>query len=332
MKILIGAALATVVATPALAEKVTIAVGGQTCLCYLPAVLTEAMGTFDKHGVEVDLVDFKGGSQALKAVVGGSADVVSGYYDHTVTMAAKNQPMTAFVVQDRYPGIAIAVAPGTDDIGGLSDLGGKTVGVSAPGSSTDYFLKYVLDRNGLPRDAASVVGVGVGATAVAAMEQGQIGAGVMLDPALTVLQSGHPDLKILVDTRSAADTQALFGGDYPGGVLYAPTEWVEANSDTVQRMATAVVETLDWIRNHSSEEIADAMPAEIVGSDREAYVRALDASRGIFSETGMMDPAGAEAVLAVFAAGDEQIRDADIDLSATYDNSYAEAAAGTVIQ
>lgn len=328
MKILFGAALAAMMVTgPALAEKVTIAVGGQTCLCYLPAVLSEAMGTFDKHGVEVDLVDFKGGSQALKAVVGGSADVVSGYYDHTITMAAKHQPMTAFVVQGRYPGIAIAVAPGSDDIATLADLGGKTVGVSAPGSSTDYFLKYALDKNGLPQDAASVVGVGVGGTAVAAMEQGQIDAGVMLDPALTVLQSAHPDLKILVDTRSAADTQALFGGDYPGGVLYAPTEWVEANTEVVQRLAAAIVETLDWIGNHSSEEIADAMPAEIVGSDREAYVRALDASRGIFSETGTMDPAGAEAVLTVFSGGSEEVRNADIDLSATYDNGYAEKAA-----
>jgi NitT/TauT family transport system substrate-binding protein len=234
--------------------------------------------------------------------------------------------MTAFVVQGRYPGIAIAVAPGRD-IAALSDLGGKTVGVSAPGSSTDYFLKYVLDKNGLPRDAASVVGVGVGGTAVAAMEQGQIDAGVMLDPALTVLQSAHPDLKILVDTRSAADTKALFGGDYPGGVLYAPTEWVEANTDTVDRLAAAIVETLNWIKDHSSEEIADAMPAEVVGSDREAYVRALDASRAIFSETGTMDPAGAEAVLAVFAGGNEEVRNADIDLSATYDNAYAEKAA-----
>ena len=70
--------------------KVTIAVGGASCLCYLPTVLASALGEYDKAGVEIELVDFKGGSDALKAVIGGSADVVSGYYDHCVNLAAKN--------------------------------------------------------------------------------------------------------------------------------------------------------------------------------------------------------------------------------------------------
>ena len=258
MKLIHAAIAALLAATPAVAEPVRIAVGGQTCLCYLPVVLSEAMGNFDKHGVEVELIDFKGGSQALKAVVGGSAEVVSGYFDHTVAMAAKKQPMTAFVAQDRYPGLALVVADGkTAEITSPADLAGRKVGVSAPGSATDYFLKFLLDKNGQPRDAAAVVGVGVGATAVAAMQQGEIDAAVMLDPAITMLVAQAPGSKVLVDTRTAADTTALFGGDYPGGVLYAPTPWVEENRDTAGKMAAAMVETLTWIKDHSSAEIAD---------------------------------------------------------------------------
>ena len=327
MKLIHAAIAALLAATPAVAEPVRIAVGGQTCLCYLPVVLTEAMGTFDKHGVEVELIDFKGGSQALKAVVGGSAEVVSGYFDHTVAMAAKKQPMTAFVAQDRYPGLALVVAEGkAAEINGPADLTGRKVGVSAPGSATDYFLKFLLSKNGQPRDAASVVGVGVGATAVAAMQQGEIDAAVMLDPAITMLTTAVPGSKVLVDTRTAEDTSALFGGDYPGGVLYAPTPWVEANKDTTGKMAAAVVETLHWIKDQSSAEIAEKMPAEIVGSDKAAYIAALDASRAIFSETGTIDPKGAEAVLAVFAAGDPDIAAANVDVTKGYDNSFAEAA------
>ncbi|WP_273500827.1 ABC transporter substrate-binding protein [Paracoccus sphaerophysae] len=325
---LIHAAIALMLgASPVMAEPVRVAVGGQTCLCYLPVVLSEAMGTFDKHGVEVELIDFKGGSQALKAVVGGSAEVVSGYFDHTVAMAAKKQPMTAFVAQDRYPGLALVVADGkTAEIASPADLAGRKVGVSAPGSATDYFLKFLLDKNGLKRDAAAVVGVGVGATAVAAMQQGEIDAAVMLDPAITMLATQSPGSKVLVDTRTAADTTALFGGDYPGGVLYAPTPWVEENRETAGKMAAAVVETLTWIKDHSSAEIADRMPAEIVGSDKAAYVAALDASRAIFSQTGMIDPKGAAAVLALFEAGDPAIAAARVDVAKGYDNSFAEAA------
>jgi len=69
--------------------------------------LAEQLGEYKKAGVEVELVDFKGGSQALTAVIGGSADVVSGYFDHCVNLAAKGQHLQSFVVYDRFPGFAL---------------------------------------------------------------------------------------------------------------------------------------------------------------------------------------------------------------------------------
>src|ERR1700710_1607930 len=132
------------------AAKVTIAVGGAGCLCYLPTVLAEQLGEFKKAGVEVELINFKGGSQALTAVIGGSADVVSGYSDHCVNLAAKNQALEAFVVYDRYPGFALVVSPKhADKVKTIADLKGLKIGVSAPGSSTDFFLKYILSKNGV---------------------------------------------------------------------------------------------------------------------------------------------------------------------------------------
>src|ERR1700740_2146358 len=84
--------------------KITIAIGGGACLCYLPTVLAKQLGEYEKAGLAVELVDLKGGSDALKAVLGGSADVVSGYFDHCVNLAAKHQELVSFVVYDRYPG------------------------------------------------------------------------------------------------------------------------------------------------------------------------------------------------------------------------------------
>ena len=56
---------------PAQAQsKVTIAVGGGACLCYLPTVLAKQLGEYEKAGLTVELVDLKGGSDALKAVLG----------------------------------------------------------------------------------------------------------------------------------------------------------------------------------------------------------------------------------------------------------------------
>ncbi len=188
-------------------SKITLAVGGAGCLCYLPTMLAEQLGEYKKAGVTVEIVDFKGGSQSLTAVIGGSADVVSGYFDHCVNLAAKHQELQAFVVYDRYPGLALVVGPKqTGKINSVKDLADKKVGVSAPGSSTDFFLKYLLSKNGVDPNSVGVVGIGLAATAVAAMEQGSVDAAVMLDPSVTLLQAKYKDLKILSDTRTQSDT------------------------------------------------------------------------------------------------------------------------------
>jgi NitT/TauT family transport system substrate-binding protein len=306
-------------------SKVTIAIGGGACLCYLPTVLAKQLGEYEKAGLAVELVDLKGGSDALKAVLGGSADVVSGYFDHCVNLAAKKQELQSFVVYDRYPGLVLVVSPKqTGKINSIKDLAGKKVGVSAPGSSTDFFLKYQLKKNGLDPQGTAVIGIGLGATAVAAMQQGQIDAAVMLDPAVTVLQGSHKDLKILSDTRTQKDTLDVFGGEYPGGALYTTTAWIKSHDKEVQALTTAMMNTLKWIHTHSPEEIMAKMPETMVGKDKELYLAALKNTLPMYSETGLMDPKGAAAVLAVFSEGSPEVAKANIDVSKTYTNKYVE--------
>lgn len=306
-------------------SKVTIAIGGASCLCYLPTVMAKQLGEFDKAGVSVEMVDFKGGSQALTAVLGGSADVVSGYFDHCVNLAAKNQHMQAFVVYDRYPGFALVVSPKqTDTIKSIKDLAGKRVGVSAPGSSTDYFLKYILKKNGVDPNGVGVIGIGLGATAVAAMEQGSVDAAIMLDPAVTLLQGKNKNLRILSDTRTQKDTIDVFGGEYPGGALYTRADWIAKHPKEAGAMAKAIINTLKWIHSHTPEQIMEKMPSELVGADKALYLAALKNTLPMYSQTGKMDPKGAEAVLAVFSQSSPAVAQAKIDLSKTYTNKFVE--------
>ncbi|HET7411732.1 MAG TPA: ABC transporter substrate-binding protein, partial [Pararhizobium sp.] len=322
-----AAALLTIGGMASAQAEVKIAIGGASCLCYLPTVLAKQLGNYEKAGVDVQLINFKGGSQALTAVVGGSADVVSGYFDHTIELAAKNQHLKSFVVYDRVPGLVLVVAPDqTGKITSVKDLKGKKVGVSAPGSSTDFFLKYELKEAGLPTDSAAVIGVGLGGTAIAAMEQGQIDAAVMLDPAVTVLQQKYKDLTILTDTRSQADTEKVFGGDYPGGAFYTKDSWLKENPKDAQGLVNAMLATLDWIHSHSPKEIMEKMPPEMVGSDKDAYLAALKNTMPMYSKDGMMDPKGAQAVLDVFSVGSPDVAKANIDVTSTYTNEFVKKA------
>jgi len=214
-------------------------------------------------------VQFKGGSESLKAVMGGSADVASGYFDHCVNLAAKGQHLQSFVVYDRFPGFALVVSPKhANEIKSVKDLANKKVGVSAPGSSTDFFLKYMLSKNGVDANSVAVIGVGLGATAIAAMEQGQIDAAIMLDPAVTVLQGTYKDLKILSDTRSQKDTLAVFGGEYPGGALYAQADWIKSHEKDVQGMTNAIMSTLKWRRRRAHRPV-DHLCAGLHRRDRQ---------------------------------------------------------------
>jgi NitT/TauT family transport system substrate-binding protein len=306
---------------------VRIAIGGAGCLCYLPVMLAEQLGEYEKAGIDVEIFNFKGGAPALTAVLGGSADVVSGFYDHCIDIVPKGKPLQSIVVYGRLAAMALVVSPkSSGEVKSIKDLAGKKVGVTAPGSSTDFFLKFLLKKNGVAPDSVATVGVGTDFPSVAATEQGQVDATIMLDPAVTIMEQRHKDATILVDTRTVEGTKAVFGTEYPTSTLYAPTPWVASHEKESRGLAEAVIATLKWIHEHSAEEIAAKMPKELVGDDKALYIAALKATLPLYSQTGLMDPKGPVAVHAVLSQSLPEVAEAKIDLDKTYTNKFAEEA------
>jgi NitT/TauT family transport system substrate-binding protein len=305
-------------------RRVRIAVGGQTQLIYLPTTLAQELGFYREQGIDAELEDFAGGAKALQSLVGGSADVVSGFYDHTIQMAADGREFVAFVAMLRFPGMVIATSPQrADTIVRVADLEGRVVGVTSAGSSSQMLLTYLLRRHGVPADAVSVTSIGTAATAVAAMEHGKVDAGVMADPSFTMVARRNPAVRVLADLRTLEGVKQAFGTDtYPASVLYSSSEWVRANRDTASRLARAIVRTLQWIQTHSPEEIAARMPKAFRGDDDALYVEALKASMPMFSPDGAMSAEGAEVVRQLLAGSLEKVRAATIDTSKTFTNEF----------
>lgn len=324
-----GLALALVAGMAQAADKpqVTISVGGRTFIAYLPLTLAEQLGYFKAAGLDEKSVDFKGGSKALAAVIGGSADVVMGYYDHTIEMQAKGKDLKAVVEVDRFPGIVLAVRSDlADQIKTVADLKGHTVGVTAPGSSTNFFLNYLLVKAGVKPTDVSVIGVGASSSAVAAIEHDQIDALVNLDPAITLMKK-RGDIKVLVDTRTEADTKDVFGGAYPAATLYAKQSYIDAHPETIQKLVNAMVHTLKWMQGKSAAEIVEHMPAEYyAGSGKDLYTKMLAQSMEMFSPTGRFEESGPKNALKVLSLSSKEIADADIDLSKTYTNKFVKQA------
>lgn len=306
--------------------KLTLAVGGKNLLYYLPLTIAETQGYFKDEGLDITIVDFAGGALALRALVGGSADVVSGAFEHTINMQAKGQAIRAFALEGRAPQIVLGVNPRTmPNYKTVADLKGKKIGVTAPGSSTNVMANFVLAKAGLKPSDVSIIGVGAGNGAVAAMRSGQIDAMSNLDPVMTMLQRSG-DLKIISDTRVVAEADKVFGGPMPAACLYAPQGFIDKNPGTVQALANAIVRANRWIQAAGPSDIVKAVPETYLLGDRALYIDAFMAAKGALSPDGMFPEAGPATALRALQSVDETLKGVKFDLSAVYTNDFVKRA------
>ncbi len=305
---------------------IRMAVGGQTQFIYLPLTLANQLGYFKDEGLSVQISDLRGGSEALAALMGGSVDMVTGFYEHTIRARAQGKRLVMVALFDRYPGLVLMVGKQhSNEVHSIKELVGKPVGVTAPGSSTDQLVKYILRQNNLEPQSIPVVTGGSQTTMVAALEQDRVWAGVIVDPLASRLERDGI-AKVLYDTRTEKGTLEIFGGPWPAGGFYTSVEFVQQHPALVQSIVNAGIRALRFLKEHSPEEVAAKMPESFWGGDRDHYVSSLRANLAMFSSDGLMPPDGPPNVLKTLSLVDETIANTKIDLQDTYNDSFARAA------
>jgi len=308
-------------------KKITIAVGGKSLFYYLPLSVAERKGFFKDEGLEVEIPDFPGGAKALQALVGGSADVVSGAYEHTINMAAKHQPIKAVVLQQKYSAIVLVMPKDkAASYNGGKGLKGLKVGVTAPGSSTNMFVSNLLVKAGLKPTDVSIIGVGAGAGAVAAMEKGEIDALANLDPVVTQLEATGK-FTAVVDTRTEQGMKEVYGGDYMASVIYTTDDYIKKNPNTVQAVVNAMVRADKWLAHASPDEVVALMPDTYKAGNPALYKQGFEKNMKGYSADGMMSMKAAENVYKVLKAFEPSVIAAgNLDLAKTFDNSFVQKA------
>jgi NitT/TauT family transport system substrate-binding protein len=326
-------ALCVTLATAANAQAIekpnlTLGVGGKSLLYYLPLTLAERLGYFKEEGLNVTINDFAGGAQSLQALIGGSVDVVAGAYEHTIRMQATGQDIKAVIELGRFPGIVLAVKKEkTGQVKSFADLKGLKIGVTAPGSSTNFFVMYLMVKNGLKADDASFIRVGAGPTAVAAVKRGEIDAIANLDPVITKLEQDG-DIVVMADSRTEQGNVTLFGGNNPAAVIYLKTDFIEKNPVTTQRVVNAMYKALKWLEKASPEDVAKAVPEAYYIGDRALYIDAFKASRPRYSKTGLIPEKGMQNANEMLVLFDKEVADAKVDPKKTVDDRFVKKAAG----
>ncbi len=329
----IAAATAAVVAAPVLRaqgklekSKLVLAVGGKSSIYYLPLTIAEQLGFFKAEGLDIELSDFSGGTTALQAVIGGSADVVAGAYEHTINLQSKKFFFQAFVLLGRAPQIALGVS--TKTMPGYkvwADLRSKKIGVTALGSSTNMMANMLLARAGVKLDEVSFVGVGATASALAAIRSGQIDALSYIDPVMTMLEQ-KGDVRIIADTRTLKGTLDVFGGPMPAGCLYAPVEFVQKHPNTIQALTNAVVHSLKWLQTAGPGDIIRTVPEAYLLGDRGLYLASFNKVHEAIALDGLIPEEGVKTALRALASFEPAVKADKIALGRTYTNEFARKA------
>ncbi|HEX9496454.1 MAG TPA: ABC transporter substrate-binding protein [Candidatus Limnocylindria bacterium] len=322
-----AAATSAAAATQAAPAKVSIMVGGLNKQIYLPNKLTEALGYFKDQNLTVDLIDEPSGKDTTVEVVAGNVDFGSGSYDHTIDIAAAGKSITMVALLLQEPGEFVMVSKQkADSLKSPKDLKGANAGVTSIGSGTHTLMRAIVTKAGLQISDVNYIAAGAGDTFIAAMKQGKIDVGVTTQPTVLRLQKTG-DGQIFVDLSKVETTRAALGGDYPFISVFARADYIAKNKDIVQRVVNAYVKTLKWIQTHTPLEIAEKLPADYYGGDKDGYVQALKDSMGMFSPTGKMTPGAPEFELSLLKQFNENVqKNPNVDLSKTYTDEFVNAA------
>jgi NitT/TauT family transport system substrate-binding protein len=306
--------------------KITIGVGGKSLFYYLPLTIALQNGYFKAEGLDVEVQDFPGGARALQALLGGSVDVVSGAFEHTITQQAKGQNIEALVLQGKYAGIVLGMSKAKSaTYKSPADLKGMKIGVTAPGSSTNMFVNVLLAKAKLPPDSVAIIGVGATAGAVAIMKRGEIDAISNLDPVISQLESDGAIVPV-VDTRTAKGMQDVYGGAYAAGCIYVPVEFSKKYPNTAQAIVNAMVHALRFIQQSTPDQIVAAVPTDYY-TDKAQYKAALEKNIETYKHDGSIGIDAAQAVYRDLKSFDPQVQTATVDVAKSFNMTFQQKAA-----
>jgi len=307
-------------------QRVRIGVGGQASIYHLPLAIAVNRGYFQAQQLEVEVIDFAGGGKAMQALLTDAVDVLSGAFEHSIRAQARGMATQAFVLVSESPQIAMAVSLNAlPDYRSLTDLRGKKIGISAPGSSTQMVASLVLGQAGIAAQEVSFIGLGTGVAALEALRTGKVDALVNSEPLMAHLEA-RDAVRIVADTRTPAGTAQLFGGPVASNVLLARNRYIDANPQTVQRLTNAMLNTLDWLRQATPDEITAAVPESWLMNNAPLYQKAFSNLQPSLSADGRFTHQAVTNLLQALHGFDQTLGKRDLDPHVTWTNRFVDNA------
>jgi NitT/TauT family transport system substrate-binding protein len=271
-------------------------------LCGVPYEVARSAGHFKKHGLNIELVYTRGGSAAMAALVGNAVDYAATSLDVAITAFAKGADVRRFAVTGRLPLFALATSPkAAAQVQTLKDLEGRTVAVSGLGNADHALTLYLLAQ--AKADTGKVKFATMGVNLLEALRQGQVDAGMVQEPALTLLQRAGS--RTLVNAMDLADARRYLGGTYEFmGVAVRGKEIKERRAEMIA-LTRALADALKALRQMSGDELIAALPKTMTtGLDTKEFGEIIARYRdSLYPEAVTIDPAAADRVAQTLIVG-----------------------------
>lgn len=287
-------------------------------LCVVPYEVARARGHFREQGLDVELVYTRGGNQAMQTLVGGAVDYAGTSLDVALQAFANGAPIRRFASTGRLPLFALATAPArAEQVRTVKDLEGRTVGISGLGNADHALVLFLLKQAGA--DTARVRFAAIGTNLFEALRRGQVDAGMVQEPALTLVEEAGG--RVVFNAMDLADATRELGGAYEFMGVAVRAEERDRRLDEMRRLSAALAAGLRDTRAIPIEEVVAALPRELVaGGDRGRLGIMLERYRGsLFPEDVRIDVEAARRVeQANRVAG---LLKADVDLGVLLDRA-----------
>ena len=293
-------------------------------LSHLAVYTAHSLGFFAQEGPRVELEALNSSAKTMEALLGGSIDAAAATYNQLLLVRqSSGRDLQSFFVLSLRPSQVLAAAPGVGDIRNVKDLEGRTVGVMSVGSASHQDLTQLLFQQGADISRVRVAAIGSAASAVAALETRKVDAAMLLSLAFETLRARHPEVRAIVDLRSAEGTRQLHGvSQSVASVMVARTEWLSRNQAAARAVAKALARAGRWIRNTRLDQVEPKLPAAFRTPGSQAGQNALRAVIEGLSADGRMPPEAPEAVRRYLVRAGSLT--SEVDLAKTYTNSYLE--------
>lgn len=246
-------------------------------LCVVPYEATRAAGFFEEEGLDVELVYTRGGSAALQALNGGAVDYAATSFDAALSAYANGANIMRFATTGQLPLFALVSSPETaDSTTGIEALRGKTIGVAALGTADHALALFLLGQAGVQENEVEFATLGT--NLYHALRLGEVDAGMVQEPALSLLQ--EKGARVLVNGMDLDDAERYLGGPYEFMGVSVRRDEREERGDEMRALARALVKGLAYVQEASPADLVDHLPKEIItGGDRERVALTLERYR-----------------------------------------------------